>query len=119
MIFDLMSTGSSQVHFFKAAFQTVDPQHVLMPRVVLSHDQDLALLLAELDEVHISPYLQSVQVPLDTSTTPWCISYSSQFCAIRRLAVATLYTIMQVINEDVKTGSSIDHRGTSLVMASK
>jgi len=68
-----------------------------MPRVVLPHDQDLALLPAELDEVYVSPFLQPAQVPLDASKTPCYISYSSQFCAVSRLAEATLYSMMQNI----------------------
>ncbi|KAK4810833.1 hypothetical protein QYF61_008805 [Mycteria americana] len=64
--------------------------------------QDFALPLVELHEVPVSPFLQSVQVPLDGSTTLWHISHSSQICVISKLAEGTLCLIIQIINEDVE-----------------
>lgn len=58
-----------QVLFCKAAFQLGGPQ--LVPGVVPSQVQGLALHLVELHEVHISPFLQLVEVPLGSSRTLW------------------------------------------------
>jgi len=54
--------------------------------VVPPQVEDFALLVVELHEVPVSPFLQPVQAPLDGSTTLCCISSFSQFCAICKLA---------------------------------
>jgi len=51
--------------------------------------QGLALLV-ELREVPVSPFLQPMKVPLNSNTTLWLISHSSQFCVINELAEGTL-----------------------------
>lgn len=63
--------------------------------------QDLALLLVELQEVLVSPFLQTAKVTLDESMTLWSVISSFQFCVFCRFAVGTL-PIVQIINEDVK-----------------
>ncbi|PKU36748.1 rna-directed dna polymerase from mobile element jockey- hypothetical protein [Limosa lapponica baueri] len=63
---------------------------------------DFVVLFVELHEIPLSPILQPVQTPLDSSTATCCISQSSQFCVICKLAESVLYTIVQVINKDVK-----------------
>lgn len=45
---------------------------------------------------------QTVKVPLNDSTTIWCITHSSKFCFVCKLAEVALCPIVQVITEDVK-----------------
>jgi len=58
--------------------------------------QDSALLLVELTEVPVSPFLQPVKVPLQTSV--WPLGESS---SPAKLAVVILWPIIQNINEDI------------------
>ncbi|KAK4831783.1 hypothetical protein QYF61_019096, partial [Mycteria americana] len=81
-----LQTLDPQFLFCKAAFQLCSPQHLRVHGVVPPQVQDFALPLVELHEVPASPFLQPVQVPLDGSTTLWCISHSSQCGVICKLA---------------------------------
>ena len=94
------------VLFCKAAFQPVGPQHVLVDGVVPPQVQDFALPLVEQHEAPVSPFLQLVQVPLNGSTTLWCIGPSSQFGVICKLAEGALCPIIQIINEIVQQDQS-------------
>ena len=78
------------------------PRHILLHRFIPPQVQDFALLFAELHEVPISPFLHPVEVPPKSSTTLWCISQSSQFCTISKLAESTHCPIIQITNEDVE-----------------
>ncbi|KAK4832039.1 hypothetical protein QYF61_020554 [Mycteria americana] len=102
LMFNSVSTRIPQVLFCQAAFQLAGPQHILVPGVVPSQVQDFALFLVELHEIPVGPLLQPVEVPLNGSTVIWCISHSSQFGVICKLAESTLYPVIQMINEDVK-----------------
>jgi len=64
--------------------------------------QNFAILLVELQEVPVSPFLQPIEVPLDGSTTRWQVSNFSQFSVISILLDGVLCPIIQMINEDVK-----------------
>ena len=77
------------------------PQHTLVCRVVPHQVQDFALLLAELPEVSVSPFLQPVKLTLDGSMPLWHV-HSSQLCVIGKLAEGTLCPIVQITEEDVK-----------------
>lgn len=70
----------------KAVFYAVGPLPVLVPGIIPSQVQNLALLVVELREVPLSQLLQPVQVPLDGSTSIWCMSHSSQFCVAFKTA---------------------------------
>jgi len=72
-----------------------------MPGVVPPQVQDSALLV-ELHKVPVGPFLQPVEVPLDSSMTLWCVSHSSQFRIISKLAEGTLCPITQIISKDVE-----------------
>lgn len=101
-----------QILFCKVPSHLVFPQHTLLHVVVLPEIQDFILPLAVLDEVSVSPevkpqkflspFLQSVEFVLDSSTTFLHISLSFQFCVICRLAERTSWPIIQLINEDIK-----------------
>ena len=77
-------------------------EHVLVHGIVLPQVQDFGLPFVEHQKVSVSPFLQSVKVPLDGSTTLWCTSYSSRCCVISRLAEGTLCPIIQIFNEYVE-----------------
>lgn len=59
-----------------------------------------ALSFVELQETLVILFLQTIQVPLNSSTPIWCIRHSSQFCIICKLAEDALYLSVWVINED-------------------
>jgi len=69
---------------------------VLVPGVVPSQGQDSALLLVDPHEVPVSPFLQPVRVPLDSSTTLRRTSLSSQLSLICRIAEGVLCPGIQV-----------------------
>ena len=86
----------------QSCFPAFRLQHVLVPGVVPLQVQDFAVLFVELHEIPLSPVLQPVQIPLDGSTATWCISRSSQYCVICKLAEVVLCPIVQVVNKDVR-----------------
>ena len=88
--------------FCKAAFQPFGPQPILVHEVIPLQVQDFVFSFDGLHEIPVSPFLQPVEVPLDGSMTLWCISRSSQFCVISKLAHGALCPIIQIINEDVE-----------------
>jgi len=57
-----------QDFFCKAAFQTVCLQPILMYGVIPSQVQTFALPLVELHEITFCPFLQTVEVPVNSST---------------------------------------------------
>lgn len=71
-----------QVPFCQASSQTVSPQHVLVHEAICPRVQNLALPIVKLHEIPARPFLQPVDVPLDSSTTVWHISHSSQFSVL-------------------------------------
>ena len=71
-----------QVLLYKDAFEPDSLQHVLVQRVVPSQVQDFPLLLVELRDVPVRPFLRPVEVPLDGSMILWCTSHSALFCVI-------------------------------------
>lgn len=79
-----------------AAFQLGVPQHKLVQGLVPPQVRDFALLLLELHEVSVSPFLPPFGAPLVGSTTLRRVSLSSQFCAICRLPEGTLCAISQI-----------------------
>jgi len=64
--------------------------------------QGFVLLFTEFHEVLVSPFVLAVEVAQDSNITLCCISHSSLFCVIRKLAEGTLYPTVQIINESVK-----------------
>ncbi|KAK4809169.1 hypothetical protein QYF61_006427 [Mycteria americana] len=60
---------------------------------ILPQVQVFALLLVELHEVPLSLFLQPVEVPLDGSTTLWCISHPSQFLSSANVLRLTMSSI--------------------------
>jgi len=91
-----------KVLLHRAAFQTVDHWHVLVPEIIPPQVQDFAFPLAELHEISLDPVLQLVKVPLNGGTTIWYISHSSQFCIICEHAHDVLFPIVQMVNENIE-----------------
>jgi len=54
-------------HFFKAAFQLVDPQHVLVRGLIPPQVQFFAFSFIELPGIPVNPFLLPVQVLLNNS----------------------------------------------------
>lgn len=48
----------------------------------------------------LAHFFEPVEVLLDGSRTLWCISLSSRYCVICKLATGALYPTIQVIYED-------------------
>ena len=76
----------------------------LPPSMFCAWIYSIPVLLVELHETPVSPFLQPV-MPLDGSMILWFITQSSQFDVIRRCGGGTLCPIIQVINEDVEQDS--------------
>lgn len=58
-------------------FQTVGPQHILVPETVPLQGQVSAFPLVELWEIPLCSLLQPAEIPLNANTTIWFISHSS------------------------------------------
>ncbi|PKU44133.1 hypothetical protein llap_5545 [Limosa lapponica baueri] len=85
--------------FCQAASQVGGPQHILVNEADPPQVQDFVLLV-ELHEVPVSPFLQPSKVPLEGSMTLWCISQSSSLGVIYKLAEGGPCPIIQISNED-------------------
>lgn len=81
-----------------AAFLWGSPQHILVLGIVLNKVQVFAHPLAELPLFPVSTFLQTVQIPLDTSMMLCPISSTSPFCVICTFTVCTLHPIIQIMN---------------------
>lgn len=64
--------------------------------------QDLVFPFVQCSKTSLSLILQSVQFPVNGSTTSSCTCHSSQFGIICELAEGTLCHSIQVINEEIK-----------------
>ncbi|KAK4826200.1 hypothetical protein QYF61_006144 [Mycteria americana] len=94
-------------------FPNIEAQRVFFPMNCADANQDFALLLAELCEIPLSPFLKAVKVPLNGSTTLWCISRFLQVCIICKLNKDALCPITQMLNS---IGPSTDVWGALLVI---
>lgn len=80
LIFNLVSTRIPKSFL---SFYLGSPQHVLVPGVVSSEEQDITILLVEL--LRVSHHLISTcQVPGDISTILWHMRHSL-FCVLCKL----------------------------------
>lgn len=70
--------------------------------IILSLVQGSALLLVESHQVPLHSSLQTVQVLLNSSTSFWCVSYSSQIHIVSKLAEGALYPVIQVVVGDIE-----------------
>lgn len=80
----------------KAISQMDDAQAVL----ILS--QVPVCALSEFHEVAVSPFLWSIEVSPDGSTTQWCTSHCSHFCVTSKLAEATICPMPKISHGDIE-----------------
>lgn len=76
----------------------------------LSQVQEMALPFVKLHEVCISPFLQPVEVPLDSSTCIWCTSHSSQFCNISKFCLYTTPLMKMLKGTEPNTDTGVQHQ---------
>jgi len=74
-VINLLVDQGLQVISCNVAFCPVGPQPVVEQEVIYSQLLDFTLASAELHDVPISPFLQPVQVPLENSLSPQCVSH--------------------------------------------
>lgn len=70
----------------------------------------------ELLKVPTSPFLQLLQVPLDSGMTLWWISHASWFCTICKLIEGTLSRSKSLTKMLNRTESSTDPSGTPIIV---
>lgn len=76
--------------------------------VVPPQVQDFTLLLVKIKEILVSQVLQPVKIPRDGITTIYCIHCSLQFQVISEFTDGTLYSVIQIISEDIKQDWTAD-----------
>ncbi|PKU41419.1 hypothetical protein llap_8284 [Limosa lapponica baueri] len=94
----LLSTRTPRSFFHRAVLQRVSPQPVLVHGVIPPQVQHPTLARVEFHQIPLCPALQPVQFSLYGSTAFWCVSHTSQFCTISKLAEGTLHPFIQVID---------------------
>ncbi|KAK4827946.1 hypothetical protein QYF61_022561 [Mycteria americana] len=91
-----------QVLFHLAAFQPLFPKPVALHGVVVTQVQDLALGLVEPHTIGLSPWIQPVQVPLQSLPTLKQINPPAQLGVICKLTEGALDPLVQIIDKDIK-----------------
>lgn len=91
-----------QILFCRAAFQLCGPKHVLVSKAVSPQSQDLTHSFTEEYAVLVSPFLQSVEIPLDRSTVLCHISHIFQLCITSKHTGGALCPLIQIINKDTE-----------------
>lgn len=91
-----------QVFLCRAALNQIGTQPALILGIGLTQMEDFALVLAVLHEVHLHPFFQPAQVPMDDTPSLWSIDQTTQFGVICKIAEGALQSIICIINEDVK-----------------
>lgn len=101
----------TQILFCKALFQLASPQHILVHGLVPPQVQDFSILLAELDDVPFSPFLQPSEVPPGSRTSS-CVSatppsFLSSANLLRVRSAPSSNSLMEMLKN---IGPSIDPR---------
>ncbi|KAK4821791.1 hypothetical protein QYF61_003166 [Mycteria americana] len=91
-----------QVLLCQAAFQPLFPKPVALHGVVGTQVQDLALGLVEPHTIDLGPWIQPVQVPLQTLPTLEQINTPAQLGVVCKLTEGALDPFVQIIDKDVK-----------------
>ncbi|KAK4823194.1 hypothetical protein QYF61_027203 [Mycteria americana] len=91
-----------QVLFCQAAFQPLFPKPVALHGVVVAQVQDLALGLVKPHTIDLSPWIQPVQVPLQSLPTLKQINTPAQLGVICKLTEGALDPFVQIIYKDIK-----------------
>lgn len=80
----------------RAAFSPLTAQPIFMSGIVLAQMQDLTVGLVELQEVHTSPHLKAVKVPLDDTLSLHHVRCTIQFGAIHKHAEGALLILLSI-----------------------
>ncbi|KAK4826647.1 hypothetical protein QYF61_010575 [Mycteria americana] len=91
-----------QVLFFWTAFQLLFPKPVVLHGVAVAQVQDPALSLVEPHTIGPSPWIQPVQVPLQSLPTLQQINTPTQLGVICKLTEGALDPLVQIIDKDIK-----------------
>ncbi|KAK4811561.1 hypothetical protein QYF61_016020, partial [Mycteria americana] len=93
-----------QVLLWWAAFQPLFPKPVALHGVVVAQVQDPALSLVEPHTIGPSPWIQPVQVPLQSLPTLKQINTPTQLGVVCKLPEGALVPFVQITDKDVKQG---------------
>lgn len=97
--FNLFSTSTPPGPFLQNSFQVVSLQPALMLGVIPLQQQDLALPLVELHEIHLCPILQPIKTPLNGSTPILCINHlASSVNLLRVQPVPSSKSLIKTLN---------------------
>ncbi|KAK4827773.1 hypothetical protein QYF61_021518 [Mycteria americana] len=91
-----------QVLFRRAAFQPLFPKPVALHGVAVAQVQDLALGLVKPHTIGLSPWIQPVQVPLQSLPTLKQINTPTQLGVICKPTEGALDPLVQIIDKDIK-----------------
>ncbi|KAK4820021.1 hypothetical protein QYF61_017694 [Mycteria americana] len=91
-----------QVLLCQAAFQPLFPKPVALHGVAVAQEQDLELGLVKLHTTDLGPWIQPVQVPLQSLPTLQQINTPTQLGVICKLTESALDPFVQIIHKDVK-----------------
>ncbi|KAK4813930.1 hypothetical protein QYF61_003000 [Mycteria americana] len=91
-----------QVLFHRAAFQPLFPKPVALHGVVVTQVQDPALGLVEPHRIGPNPWIQPVQIPLQSLPTLKEINTPAQLGVICKLTEGALDPLVQIIDKDIK-----------------
>ncbi|KAK4829076.1 hypothetical protein QYF61_002020 [Mycteria americana] len=91
-----------QVLLCQAAFQPLFPKPVALHGVAVAQVQDLALGLVEPRTIDLGPWIQPVQVPLQSLPPLKQINTPTQLGVICKLTEGALDPFVQIIDKDVK-----------------
>ncbi|KAK4829125.1 hypothetical protein QYF61_002204 [Mycteria americana] len=91
-----------QVLFCLAAFQPLFPKPVALHGVAVAQVQDLALGLVEPHTIDLGPWIQPVQVPLQSLPTLKQINTPTQLGVTCKLTEGALDPFVQIIDKDIK-----------------
>ncbi|KAK4814174.1 hypothetical protein QYF61_010006 [Mycteria americana] len=91
-----------QVLLCLAAFQPLFPKPVALHGVIVTQVQDLALGLVKPHTIDLGPWIQPVQVPLQSLPTLKQINTPAQLGVACKLTEGALDPLVQIIDKDIK-----------------
>ncbi|KAJ7416598.1 hypothetical protein WISP_70074 [Willisornis vidua] len=99
---ELSAYQNPQIDFCLATIQPPSPLPVALHGVVVAKGQDPTLGLVELHTLGFSPFIQLVQIPLQSPPTLQQSNTPPQLGAICKFANGRLNPLIQIINKDIK-----------------
>ncbi|KAK4820324.1 hypothetical protein QYF61_023557 [Mycteria americana] len=92
----------AQVLLCWAAFQPLFPKPIALHGVAVAQGQDLALSLVEPHTIDLGPWIQPVQVPLQSLPTLQQMNTPTQLGVICKLTQGALDPFVQITDKDIK-----------------